>query len=446
MVTFVFGAQWGDEGKGKLVDIFSEKADFVVRFHGGNNAGHTVIVKGKKYAFHLIPSGILHKKTVGIISNGTILDLDVLTSEIELLEQEGFDLEKKLIISDRCHIILPYHKALDEAYENARGKNKLGTTKRGIGPAFADKVSYNGIRLYELKNWETFVEKFIFQAEIKNKIIKVLTRHSREGGNPINNESHGSRIKSGMTKGEIDIPSELEKFKKLRTKILPLIHDSLFIIQKALSQKKAILLEGAHGVMLDNDFGSYPFATGSNVITGEINTGSGIPVQKIKNVWAVVKAYTSKVGEGPFPTEFEGEVADRIREVGAEYGTTTGRPRRIGWLDLEAVKFALDLTGATNIAITKTDVLSGLKEIKVAVGYELNGKKIPHSSCGYLELGKVKPIFKTFKGWNEDITDIKSFNKLPKNCREYLNFVEKFLGVKISIVSTGPQRHQYIKN
>lgn len=421
MVSLIVGAQWGDEGKGKIVDLLSKKADFAVRFHGGNNAGHTVIANGKKYAFHLLPSGILHPNCKGVIGNGVVLDLEVLTEEIKQLEGDGMNLKGKLFISPKCHLILPYHKALDEAYENARGKDKLGTTKRGIGPCYADKVSYNGLRIYELINWETFEEKFKFQAKIKNEILKTFNVE------PVN------------------IEKELVKFKALRKKIEPFVADTFQILQEAVNKKENILMEGAHGVMLDLDFGLYPFSTGSNVITGAINTGSGIPVQKVDEVIGIVKAYTSRVGEGPVPTELKDEIGKFIQEKGAEFGTTTGRPRRIGWLDLEAVKFAVDVTGTTQIAITKADVLSGIKELKIAVGYELNGKKIPYSSCGYLELSKVKPIYKNFKGWDEEITKVKKFSDLPKNCQEYLKFIEKFLGVKIAIISTGPKREEFIR-
>ncbi len=421
MVSLIIGSQWGDEGKGKIVDLLSEKQDLVVRFHGGNNAGHTVIANGKKYPFHLMPSGILHKKVAGVIANGTVLDLDVLVSEIEMLQKDGYKLEGKLLISDRCHIIMPYHKAMDEAMENARGKNKLGTTKRGIGPALADKVSYNGIRLYELLNWPQFEEKFKFQTEIKNKILKVF------------------KVKP------INIVDELAKFKILMEFIEPFITDTYQVIKKGVKEKENILFEGAHGVMLDNDFGPYPYVTGSNVITGAVNTGSGLPVKDMKEVWAVVKAYTSRVGEGPFPTELSGKLADSIREKGAEYGTTTGRPRRVGWLDLEAVKFALEVTGTTNIAITKIDVLSGLDEIKVCTGYKYKGKDIPYSSCGYVELEKVEPVYEAFKGWQKNIDGVKSESKLPKEAKAYLKFIEKFLGVKIGIISTGPAREEYIK-
>ncbi len=420
-VSVIIGTQWGDEGKGKIVDLLCENADFAVRFHGGNNAGHTVIVSGKKYAFHLIPSGILHKNTIGVIANGTILDLEILVSEINLLKKAKVNLKNRLYISERCHLILPYHKALDKAYENARGKDKLGTTKRGIGPAYSDKVSYNGIRIYELKDWDLFVEKFTFQAKIKNEILKTF------------------KI------APINIKKELEKLSELRKLIIPYICDTYLLLQKATFENKSILLEGAHGVMLDIDFSPYPFSTGSNVITGGVNTGSGIPVQKITNVWGVVKAYTSRVGAGPLPTELTDKSADAIREKGKEFGTTTGRPRRIGWLDLEAVKFACEVSGITKLAITKIDILSGLKKINVGVGYKLNGKSISYSSCGYKELAKLKVVYKELPGWDEDISKVRKFSNLPKNCQSYIKFIKKFLRVKVSIVSVGPAREEYIK-
>lgn len=422
MNHLVIGAQWGDEGKGKIVDILAAVSDYTVRFHGGNNAGHTVIVGKKKYAFHLIPSGIVNKNTKGVIAAGTIIDPEVLIDEMDKLEKEGISLNKKLFISDRCHLIMSYHKALDEAYENARGKDKLGTTRRGIGPTFADKVSYNGIRIYELVRWNTFVEKFTFQAEIKNKILKLFNVE------PIN------------------IKKELIRYKQFREKLLPYITDTYDLLEKALQKNKSILFEGAHGVMLDVDWSPYPFSTGSNVVTGAVNTGAGFSIRKIDKTWAIVKAYLSRVGGGPLPTELYDKFADLIREKGVEYGTTTGRPRRIGWLDLEAVKFSTQVIDANCLAITKLDILSGLKKIKVCVGYKLNNKKISYSSCGYEELAKVKPIYKSFKGWDEDISGITKIEKLPKNCREYLLFISKFLEIPPSIISTGPERDEYIKN
>lgn len=420
MIQLVIGSQWGDEGKGKVVDMMAAKADLVVRFHGGNNAGHTVVINGKKFPFHLIPSGILQKKPTVVIADGTVIDPDVLLDEIAIFEKMGINLKKKLTISPRCHLIMPYHKELDQAYENARGKNKLGTTKRGIGPVYADKASYNGIRIYELLNWPLFIEKFKFQAEIKNKILVAF------GVAPIKPEDCYSI------------------FKKLAEKIRPMVGDTFALFQKSIKQKKHILLEGAHGVMLDNSFGLYPFVTASNVIEGSVNTGSGVPSNKIDEIWGIVKAYTSRVGGGPLPTELFDKTAEGIRERGYEYGTTTGRPRRVGWLDLPAVKFACQLSSINRIAITKIDILSGMSQIKVCVGYKLNGKKIGFSQCGYLELEKLTPIYKTLPGWKEDITNIKSFKKLPKNCQKYVQFIQKNLDVKIGIVSVSPEREASI--
>lgn len=427
-VSVIIGTQWGDEGKGKIVDLLSKDADYVVRFHGGNNAGHTIVVNNKKYPLHLIPSGVLHPKTNCVIANGVVLDLEVLISEIKMLTDDRINLKDKLFISDRCHLILPYHKALDLAYENARGKNerssqwtgKLGTTGRGIGPTLADKVSYNGIRIYELLNWDLFVEKFNFQAKIKNKILKTFGVY------------------------EINIKKELEKIKKLREVILPFVTDTYQLLQKAVLGNKKILMEGAQAVLLDLDFAAYPYSTGSNTTPGAVNTGSGIPVQKIGDVFGVVKAYTSKVGGGPFPTELTDKLGDEIREKGKEYGTTTGRPRRVGWLDLESVKFACEVSGVTEIVITKIDILSGLEKIKVCTKYTLNGKPVSYSSCGYLELAKLTPVYKEFSGWKEDITNIRKFSDLPKNCQQYLKFIESFLGIPIKLLSTGPAREEYI--
>lgn len=416
MIQLVIGSQWGDEGKGKIVDMMAAKADFVIRFHGGNNAGHTVVINGKKFPFHLIPSGILQKKPIVIIEAGTVIDPEVLMEEMGIFEKMGINLKKKLVVSPRCHLIMPYHKELDQAYENARGKNKLGTTKRGIGPVYADKVSYNGIRIYELLNWPLFVEKFKFQTEIKNKILVAF------GLVPIKPETY------------------FPVFKKLAKKIQPMVKDTFAIFQKAIKKKKCILLEGAHGVMLDNSFGLYPFVTASNVIEGSVNIGSGIPSKMVEEVWGVVKAYTSRVGGGPLPTEIFEKLADNIREKGFEYGTTTGRPRRIGWLDLPAVKFACQLSSINRIALTKIDILSGLSQIKICVGYKLNGKKINFSQCGYLELEKLTPVYKNFAGWKEDISKIRTFKKLPVNCQKYVKYIEKSLEVKIKIVSVSPER------
>ncbi|MBI2404950.1 adenylosuccinate synthase [Candidatus Gottesmanbacteria bacterium] len=416
MITVVLGMQWGDEGKGKIVDLAARRADYVVRFHGGNNAGHTVVIADKKFSFHLVPSGIFNPKTVAIIAGGTILDLEVLVGEMELLEKAGIKLKHKLVLSPRCHLILPYHKALDHAYENARGKNKLGTTGRGIGPTYADKVSYNGLRLYELLHWNTFVEKFTFQAGMKNKILTTFDV------------------------APVDVKTELVKLKKFRTQLLPYIQDTYPILTAAIAKKKHMVLEGAHGSMLDTDWSPYPFATASNTLVGVVNIGGGIPIDKVDKVVGVVKAYLSRVGAGPVPTELFNNLAERIREKGAEYGTTTGRPRRIGWLDLEEVRFCRRLNSVSTIALTKLDILSGVSEIKVCVGYTMDGKKIHYSSCGYEELAKLTPVYKTFSGWKEDITKARKFTDLPKNCQTYVTFIESFVGIPLGLVSVGAER------
>ena len=417
----VIGLQWGDEGKGKIVDLLAKNADYVVRYHGGNNAGHTVVLGDKKFFFRLIPSGIFHKNTKAVIANGVVLDPEVFIGELDILKKEGVDLKSKLVISPRCHLILPYHKELDIAYENARGRKKLGTTRRGIGPAYSDKVSYNGIRVYDLLNWKEFTEKFNFQAKIKNRILKIF------GVKPVN------------------IKNALLVLKKQRTRLLPFIKDSFEILNTAVKQNKKILFEGAHGIMLDLDWSPYPYSTASNTVIGSINTGSGLPVKSINNVIGIVKGFTSRVGEGPFPTELHGRMAEAIRERGGEYGTTTGRPRRIGWLDLESVRFSCMINNVNEIVITKLDILSGLLEIKLCTGYTLNGKKIHYSQCGYRELAKVKPVYKSFPGWIEDISYFRNFKNLPAECKTYLKFIEKFLDVKIKFVSVGAERNANVK-
>jgi adenylosuccinate synthase len=416
----VLGLQWGDEGKGKIVDLLAEKSDYVVRFQGGNNAGHTVVIGDKKYFFRLIPSGAFHKRTKVVISNGVVLDPEVLVGEINLLINEGLNLKKKLIISKRCHLILPYHKKLDEAYENARGTSKLGTTLRGIGPAYADKVSYNGIRVSELQDWKHFKEIFSFHCALKNKILTSLCVE------PIN------------------LNYELEKIYELRKTILPYIADAFIILNNELKNKKRILLEGAHGIMLDTDWSPYPFSTASNTVIGAANTGAGIPYKSINRVIGVVKAFTSRVGSGPLPTEINSYLSNRIREYGAEYGTTTGRPRRIGWLDLEAVKFSCNINNVNMLAITKLDILSTLNEIKVCTAYEYKGKSISYSSCSANDLFKLKPVYKLFPGWKTSISGIRKFKDLPKECIAYIKFISTFLRVPVKLVSVGAERNANI--
>ena len=417
--TIIIGSQWGDEGKGKIIDYLAEKSDLVVRFHGGNNAGHTVINKFGKFPMHLVPSGIFSKRAKAVIANGVILDLEVLTAEIENLKKAGVPLKDKLYISPRCHLIMPYHKLLDRLYEEAKGKNKTGTTGRGIGPTYADKVSYNGIRLVDLMDKKVFAQKLETQLLVKNKVLKAL------GEKPLEQK-------------------KIEKtFLKLITKIKPYIKETFDFIYDNLD-KKEVLLEGAHGVFLDNDWGTYPFVTASTVLSGGATAGCGVPPQKIKKIVGVVKAYTTRVGAGPFPTELFDKDGDMLVERGNEFGTTTGRRRRCGWLDTEILRFAAKINGFTDLAITKLDILDGFKEIKICTHYMLNGKKVNYVDGDARFLGKVKPVYETLKGWRKNTNGIKKYINLPKEARDYIKEIQKLTGVKISFVSTGQERENII--
>lgn len=419
-VSIIIGAQWGDEGKGKLIDCLSESSDLIVRFHGGNNAGHTVINKYGKFAMHLVPSGIFNKKAKAIIGNGVILDLEVLVSEIELLEKAGIKLKRRLFISPRCHIIMPYHKILDRLYEETKGKAKTGTTGKGIGPTYSDKVSYNGIRLFDFYDKKIFREKLRIQLLIKNKILKAL------GEKPLSQK-------------------EIEKtYFKLFNRIKPLITEGLPIIFNAFNKKQNILVEGAHGVFLDNDWGTYPFVTASNVVSGAVTTGAGIPPQKISRVIGIAKAYTTRVGGGPFPTELFDKWGDLLVEKGHEFGTTTGRRRRTGWFDAEIIRFAAKINGFTDLAITKLDILDDFKEIKICTHYTLNGKKVNYEDGDANFLAKVKPVYKIIRGWQAQTKGVTKYQDLPENAKKYLKEIEKQTGVKVSFISTGQERENII--
>lgn len=420
-VSLVVGSQWGDEGKGKIIDYLSEKSDYVIRFHGGNNAGHTVINKFGKFGLHLIPCGVFQKDAKVIIANGVIIDFDVLISEIESLEKAGLKIKNKLIISPRCHIIMPYHKILDRLYEEAKGKAKTGTTGRGIGPTYSDKVSYNGIRIADLMDWESFSQKLKIQLLVKNKILKAL------GENPLSEK-------------EI-----LKNFSEIKKKIEPYIKEPYPLISKAIRDKKNILLEGAHGVFLDNDWGTYPFVTASTVLSGGATHGAGIPAQKLDKVIGVVKAYTTRVGAGPFPTELFDKTGEKLRENGGEFGTTTGRARRCGWFDAELIRFAGEINGYNEIAITKLDVLDGFPTIKVCTHYLYKGKKTHYYDGDANFLAKVKPVYKTFQGWKKPLKRVKEYKDLPKEAKDYLREVEKLVGVKVAYISTGGDRSEIIK-
>lgn len=417
-VTIIIGAQWGDEGKGKIIDVLAQYADLVIRFHGGNNAGHTVVNKYGKFPMHLIPSGIFNKKTKAIIANGVILDLEVLVAEIEMLNKSGFNLKGRLFISPRSHVIMPYHKLLDRLYEEAKGKFKTGTTGRGIGPTYADKVSYNGIRLGDFLDREVLSQKLKTQLLVKNKILKAM------GEKPLNQKKIENEL--------------LSLFKKIEQYVF----EPFSIIFKNLD--KEILLEGAHGVFLDNDWGTYPYVTGSNVLSGAATSGAGIPPQKITKVIGVTKAYTTRVGQGPFPTELIDKTGEKLTEVGNEYGTTTGRKRRCGWFDAELLRFGSKINGFTDLAITKLDVLDNFDKINICTQYKLNGKPIRYEDIDTKTLERVKPVYKTMKGWKKSIVGLKRFNQLPKEAKEYIRELEKQIGVKVSYISTGVERENII--
>lgn len=421
MVHVVFGSQWGDEGKGKFVDIFSQKADIIVRFHGGNNAGHTVINEYGKFPLHLVPAGIFNPKATVVIGPGTVLDLEVLIGEIEMLEKAMKGITRRLYISPRCHVIMPYHKMLDRLFEEAKGKAKTGTTGRGIGPVYADKVSYNGIRLYDLFDKKFFKEKLEIALLIKNKIIRGL------GDSPLElNNVYETKLK---------------EFARIKDRVI----ESFPLLHKALAKKQYILYEGAHGLFLDNDWGTYPFCTASSCVASAITAGSGIPATHISKVTAVVKAYTTRVGAGPFPTELFDADGEEIRKVGTEFGTTTGRPRRCGWLDTELLRFAVKLNGTTDVALTKLDVLDGFASLKICTGYTHKGKKVSYIDGDARFLGEVKPVYKTMKGWKMPIRAVRKFADLPPQAKAYITEIERQVGVPVSYISVGPERGQTIR-
>ncbi len=419
-VSIVIGAQWGDEGKGKIIDNLSRKSDLVVRFNGGNNAGHTVINQYGKFALHLIPSGICNKNSKVIIANGVVLDLAVLISEIEMIKKAGINPKKRLFISPRCHLIMPYHKLLDKLYEEAKGKAKTGTTGRGIGPVYSDKVSYNGIRLADLMDKKVFAQKLETQLLVKNKILTAL------GEKPLS--------KRRIEKEYLDYLKKIKQY----------IYEKYTILKKATDAKKNILFEGAQGTFLDNDWGTYPFVTASTVVSGGITAESGISPKKIDEIIGVAKAYTTRVGAGPFPTELFDKDGDKLTEQGHEYGTTTGRRRRCGWFDAELVRFATQLNGFTQIAITKLDILDNFPTVKICTHYTLNGKRIGYVDGDANFLNKVKPVYKTLRGWMKSTREVKRYEDLPTNAKAYLKELGKQIGAKIKYISTGENRNEMI--
>ncbi len=416
-VTVLVGSQWGDEGKGKIVDILSEKYDIVARYQGGANAGHTVEIGDKKYILHLIPSGILRDNVICVIGNGVVIDPEALLEEIKILEENKISVKGRLLISHNAHLIMPYHKLLDSIHES--GDQKIGSTGRGIGPCYTDKYARKGVKIVDLLSKDTLEEKIRINLEEKNNLLRKI--YDKEGFN---------------------IAEMVEQYIKFDEQIDSCITDTALFLNSAIDEGKSVLLEGAQGALLDVDFGTYPFVTSSNPTSGGASTGTGIPPTKINSVFGIVKAYTTRVGHGPFPTELNDDTGEKLREKGAEYGATTGRPRRCGWFDAFLVKFSNMINGVEKVAITKLDVLSTFDELNVCVGYELNGKQLKSFPTDLKRLFDVKPIYETLPGWNENIEDCKSYADLPEKTKKYLSFLSNQTGMQIEIISVGPKRKQ----
>lgn len=418
--AMVIGAQWGDEGKGKIVDYLAAKADVVVRSQGGNNAGHTVVTGGKAYPLRLMPSGIMYPGTICIVGTGVVVDPKSLLEEMENLEKQGID-AKHLQISTRAQVVFPYHIRLDEAEESRKGSRKIGTTKNGIGPCYADKINRIGIRICDLMDKETFAEKLKYNVDQKNMLLEKL---------------YG-------VKG-FDYEQMLADYLGYAEKLRPYVKDTNYTVQKLVKEGKNVLFEGAQASMLDCDNGTYPFVTSSHPTAGGACIGAGIGPHNMQNIFGVVKAYSTRVGQGPFPTELLDETGDYLRNTAHEFGTVTGRPRRIGWLDTRAVRYAAELNSFDYLAITRLDILDDMEEIKVCTGYEYEGKEIEEYPADLKFLEKITPVYKTFKGWKQKISDIRSYDELPALCKEYLEGISKLISVPIGIVSVGPSREQTI--
>jgi adenylosuccinate synthase len=418
-VTAVIGSQWGDEGKGKVVDYLAERANYVARFNGGNNAGHTVINDHGTFKIHLVPSGIFAKNAIALIGGGVVIDPAVLLEEIGMLNKAGVGVDGRLWISPRSHLIMPYHKILDGLYEKAKGEGATGTTLRGIGPVFADKVSYNGIRWSDFTS-DAFESRLKVQLELKNKIINALG---------------GEALKYDEVRNT---------YRAYYEKVQPYIRELFSLVQAGLQAGENFLLEQAMGTFLDTDWGTYPFVTASTTIPSAASAGLGIPPRYITNVIGVTKAYTTRVGAGPLPTEIT-DTRSAVFEQFGEVAATTGRIRRVGWLDLEIVRTAVLLSGVTELCVTKLDVLSGLEDIQVCVGYKVDGKDATYMDVDSYGLDKVELVYKTFKGWHEDISKVRSYDGLPSQAKDYIKMIEDFTGVPVKWIGVGPERDATIR-
>lgn len=420
-VTIIVGGQWGDEGKGKIVDLLSKDADIVARYQGGANAGHSIVLKGEKYILHLIPSGILHPQTVCVIGNGVVIDPIALFDEIQFLESKEIKISGRLLISHRAHLIMPYHKLLDQAQEDLSNEDKIGTTGRGIGPAYVDKLNRTGIRIVDLLDKETLIHKIQMNINQKNQILEKIYKRD-----------------------QLDAEVIMQQYLSFDKSMDEYITDLSVFLDQAIREEKKILVEGAQGTLLDIDFGTYPYVTSSNPISGGACTGLGIGPTRIDRVIGIIKAYTTRVGHGPFPTEFSEHQSSQMRELGDEYGATTGRPRRCGWFDAVIAKYAARINGCDCFALTKLDVLDTFSEIKICTAYQLNTKRITNFPADLKSLNQCKPVYTTLPGWNVPTQAITSYHKLPDNAKRYIETIEAIVGIPISIISVGPDREQTI--
>ena len=416
----IVGTGWGDEGKGKITDYLSKKFDICVRFQGGNNAGHTIKFNNNKYALNLIPSGIFNQNIQNIMSNGMVIDLKALVNEIDILKSKGFDCEN-LHISDRAHVLFPYHIQLDEIFENIKGNDKVGTTKKGIGPCYTDKAMRIGIRIGDLLNKDSFYKKLSQNVEYVNKLLSIFNSTT------------------------FDVNELYNEYTSYANIIKPHIKDTSLFLMNTLNENKKILFEGAQGIMLCLDHGTYPYVTSSSPSAASVALNCGIPPQSIQKVLGITKSYATRVGEGVFPTEIFSDISNTIRETAHEYGTTTGRARRIGWLDTVVLKHGKRISGITDLAITLLDVLTGFEKLKICTSYMLDGKEIDYIPSTIEELNKCKPVYIELDGWYEDISNVKSFNNLPKNAKNYIHKIEEITGINVSIISVGPDREQTIE-
>lgn len=410
------GAQWGDEGKGKATDLLGSAVDYVVKFNGGNNAGHTIVIEGEKYALHLLPSGILTPTCTPVIGNGVVIDLAVLFEEIDALEARGVD-TSRLLVSANAHIIAPYNRVLDKVNERFLGSRKIGTTGRGIGPTYADKMSRTGIRVQDLFDEKILRQKVEAALEFKNQVlVKIYNRRA------------------------IEVDEVLDELLAYAERLRPMVADTSLVLEQALNEGRTVLMEAGQATLLDVDHGTYPFVTSSNATAGGACTGSGIPPTRIDRVIAILKAYSTRVGEGPFPTELHDDLGEFLRKTGAEYGTTTGRPRRCGWVDTVVGRYATRVNGVTDFVITKLDVLTGLDKIPVCVAYDIDGVRHDEMPVNQSDFHHAVPVYEELDGWWEDISECRTFEDLPKNAQQYVLRVEELIGAQVSAIGVGPSR------